>query len=840
MEENQRNQSVRFGVSIIMSLFMCMMITSLVATQYFASLVGYQSWLGEAVLEFGNGIRVYQPFSWWVWNVEWMNETGAIQAYLTRMQFVILIGAVISVVVAVYLAYRRSLKGELPADLHGSARWAEENDIEKMNLVSHERTERKGLRRRTVKYRALGVYVGAYPVKGGQKLKVMRYNEPAHILVYAPSRSGKGVGLVLPTLLSYPHSTATNDIKGENFELTSGFRHTAGSLVIRFDPTSLDQKSIDGKTRYNVAAGWNVLEEIRAFTDYDVMDAQNIAAAIADPDGEGMDDHWVSTSYEILTGVILHVLYFERDKSLTGVATYLADPSFTDPEQMFNRMLDAEHDPQGVMGWEDSSGNPTKTHPAVAIAARSMLNKEEKERNSVLSTAKTKLSLYTEPIVARNISRSDFRMEDLMNHDKPVSLYIVVPPSDKERLRPLIRLFITFFLRKLTSNMEFEDGSSAKNYRHRLLLLIDELASLKKLEQLQDGLAYLAGYGITAMLFVQDTIQLKEAYGDKETITAGCQLRVAFAPNTLDTAEDLSKMTGVATRKRQNVSYSGSRISSMLGQMSISEELIERPLLTADEVMRLPRDELLVFNTGWPTIRGKKLYYFKMPEFLGRAKTGSPSRVTMSYRDEAGKVRGTWFMVLCERMRESAEFRVTINCYSDFPPVRVVVKQEHVEREEVMEFDYELVTEAGKVVDTPLTVDDVRFRIRPTGDMTGFDPLEAYEVHFVVHDVAPYRNFSQAGFFRDISTHEREARRLVKDHFHALEVKKGATIDLTIDKVLPNGRYTGAVLMHTEHFVVLQKGKDRTSIHRKCKLDRVPAVGEQIAVRYEGKKGRVS
>src|SRR5260363_19885 len=138
-------------------------------------------------------------------------------------------------------------------------------------------------------------------------------------------------------------------------------------------PTSLDQKSMDGTTPYNIVARWNVLDELRIFTEYDVMDAQNIAQAIADPDGEGIDDHWVSTSYELLVGVILHVKYDEQDKSLAGCSTYLADPSFTDPEQMFNRMLDAEHDPEGVMGWKDSMGNPTKTHPQVALAARAML-----------------------------------------------------------------------------------------------------------------------------------------------------------------------------------------------------------------------------------------------------------------------------------------------------------------------------------------------------------------------------------------------------------------------------------------------------------------------------------
>jgi type IV secretion system protein VirD4 len=709
-----------------------------------------------------------------------------------------------------------------------------------MGLMSYEKREGPWWRPRLKRYKASGPYLGLFDSSGGRK--VLRYSDPAHLLCFAPSRSGKGVGPVLTTLLSYPQSTATNDIKGENFELTSGFRHQAGTLVIRFDPTAVNQKSVDGRSHYNVASCWNPLDEIRAFSDYDVMDSQNLSQAIADPDGKGMEDHWVSTSYEFLTGLILHVKYDERDKSLTGVSTYMADPTFTDPEQMYLRMLDAEHDPEGVMGWTDSSGNPTKTHPQVAISARAMLNKEEKERNSVLSTAKTKLSLYTEPIVARNTARSDFMVSDLMNHEKPVSLYIVVPPSDKERLRPLIRLFITFMLRRLTSSMDFEDGRSVKDYRHRLLLLVDELASLRKLDQLQDGLGYIAGYGITAFLFVQDTIQLKEAYGDKETITAGCQIRLCYAPNTLDTAKDISAMTGVTTVMRQNVSYSGKRLSAMLGDMSISEERVERPLLTDDEVMRLPRDEMLIFNTGHPPIRARKLKYFEMPEFLKRAKISSPSRVAMTYSGERGRIASKWFMVHCERVEKSNDLLVTINTYSDFPVSRVIVKQEHVEREVVQEFEYRLFDEAGNPVDRALGTSDLKFTAKPAGEAGELNLREAFEVHFVVKDHEPYPRFSQSGFFREMSIYERQARRAVREFFHKLEEEKGEKCEPSIERMVVDGRYSGKVLMETDHYVVLQRVNDAelVSVHRKSKVNRSLKIGEVVTITYTGKTGAVS
>lgn len=824
MASGQRNQSVRFAVSIVLTFFMCMLVASWAATQYFASLLAYQPGLGEAVLSLSNGRKVYQPFSWFFWNLEWINETGVLRDYITRMQLILVLGAFTSVGVGIYMYYRRSLKNEVIDDLHGSARFAAAVDVEKMRLASY--------KRRGQSYNAKGVYVGAFDFPDGRR--VLRYDEAAHVLAFAPTRSGKGVGLVLPTLLSYPHSTATNDIKGENFELTSGFRHTAGSLCILFDPTSTDQRSIDGTTRYNVASRWNVLDEVRIWTERDVMDAQNVAAAIADPNGEGMDDHWVSTSYELLTGVILHVLYYERDKSLTGTATYLADPSFTDQEQMFLRMLEAEHDPQGIMGWLDSAGRPTKTHPQVAIAARGMLNKEERERNSVLSTAKTKLGLYTEPIVARNVARSDFCVSDLMNHDKPVSFYLKVPPSDAKRLRPLIRLFISFMLMRLTEKMDFEDGSSVKGYRHRLLALIDELPSLRKLDVLQDGLAYIAGYGITAYLIVQDLIQLVEAYGDNQSIVSGCHVRIAYAPNTVKTAEELSTMTGVTTVKRQNVTYSGSRISSMLNQMSVSEELVQRPLMTTDEVMSMPSDDSLIFVAGKPPIRGKKLRYYEMPEFMRRAKIQSPSRVAMSYRGDNGAVCTEWFMVLVERNKGSQELKVSVCCYRSFPEVRVVIKQENLETEQLQEFPYQLINGEGQVVERELGLDDHEFTLKPV-NASEFNPSEHFEVHFIVVDPAPYRQFSQLGFFRALSVYEKAARDLAKKHF-----RENGDIDLNIDPTVPNGSYAGVALLETDHYVIVQRNKDTVSLHRKSKLSLVPSIGQHVTIKYQGKKGVVS
>src|SRR6202022_1221050 len=176
-------------------------------------------------------------------------------------------------------------------------------------------------------------------------------------------------------------------------------------------------------------------------------------------------------------------------------------------------------------------------------SAKDMLNKAENEKSGVLSTAMSFLTLYRDPVVARNTEVSDFKIADLMNSERPVSLYLVVLPSDKDRLKPLIRLIINQAVRTLAKRLRFVDGRAVANYKHRLLMLVDEFPALGRLDVLQEALAFVAGYGIKAYLISQDLSQLYAAYGTEEAIMANCTVRIAFAPNKIETAEVLSKMS---------------------------------------------------------------------------------------------------------------------------------------------------------------------------------------------------------------------------------------------------------------------------------------------------------
>jgi type IV secretion system protein VirD4 len=143
---------------------------------------------------------------------------------------------------------------------------------------------------------------------------------------------------------------------------------------------------------------------------------------IVDPNGHGLHDRWSKTASALLIGTILQVLHMEPNKTLRGVAGALSDPQFTVP-QTLERLFSTQHDPNRAMNWRNYHGEPTSTHPIVAETVRGLLNKSENERSGVLLTAMSFLSIYGDPIIAANTERSKFKITDLMNHERPISLF---------------------------------------------------------------------------------------------------------------------------------------------------------------------------------------------------------------------------------------------------------------------------------------------------------------------------------------------------------------------------------------------------------------------------------
>ena len=578
------------------------------ATQFFAHEFGYPSQLGPHYQ------HLYAPWSILLWAYQWW---GLFQLSLMRaaavgmtVTSIGLLGLMVAKVVAANSAKTNPY-------LHGSARWANQQDIEKAGLLPRPITFWQQLTGQQ-KPTSEGVYVGAWLDKKGVT-RYLRHNGAEHVLCYAPTRSGKGVGLVIPTLLSWEHSAVITDLKGELWALTSGWRQKyARNKVLRFEPAALSG-----------GVYWNALDEIRLATEYEVGDVQNLATLLVDPDGKGLATHWQKTAQALLVGVILHVLYKAQqegtDATLPAVDDMLSNPD-RESAELWMEMVTYEH----VYG---------KNHPTVGAAARDMLDRPDEEAGSVLSTAKSYLALYRDPVVRRNVSKSEFRIKDLMNFETPVSLYIVTHPNDKARLRPLVRVLINMIVRLLADKMDFVNGQPKAHYNHRLLMLLDEFPSLGKLEILQEALAFIAGYGIKCYLICQDINQLKSretGYGHDESITSNCHVQSAFPPNRLETAEHLSKLTGQTTVAKEQITTSGRRTSALLGQVSRTIQEVQRPLLTPDECLRMPgplknaqgliekAGDMVVYVAGSPAIYGVQPLFFKDPIFKARAAIPAP------------------------------------------------------------------------------------------------------------------------------------------------------------------------------------------------------------------------
>jgi type IV secretion system protein VirD4 len=287
---------------------------------------------------------------------------------------------------------------------------------------------------------------------------------------------------------------------------------------------------------------------------------------------------------------------------LAGVAAFLSDPK-RPIESTLAAMMKTAH--LGEAG----------PHPVIASAARELLNKSDNERSGVLSTAMSFLGLYRDPVVAEVTRRCDWRIVDIVGGKHPTTLYLVVPPSDINRTKPLIRLILNQVGRRLTEDLQ------ANGNRHRLLLMLDEFPALGRLDFFESALAFMAGYGLKAFLIAQSLNQIEKAYGPNNSILDNCHVRVSFATNDERTAKRVSDALGTATEMRAMKNYAGHRLSPWLGHMMVSRSETARQLMTPGEIMQLPPADEIVMVAGTPPIRAKKARYYEDRRFQERIVT---------------------------------------------------------------------------------------------------------------------------------------------------------------------------------------------------------------------------
>ena len=568
-----------------------------IATQWAAAQLAYQPELGPPWFT-AFGQPIYHPWSIFPW---WFSFDAYAPIIFDEAGAIAAAGGFIGCGAAIFGSLWRARQSN-NLTTYGSARWANHRDIKAAKLLDSN-----------------GVALGRIG------LDDLRHDGPEHVMAFAPTRSGKGVGLVVPTLLSWTGSTVVHDIKGENWQLTAGWRARFSHCLL-FNPT--DARS----------ARYNPLLEVRRGVN-EVRDVQNIADILVDPEGAlERRNHWEKTSHSLLVGAILHVLYAEEEKTLARVATFLSDPQRSFAATL-RRMMATNH-----LGADDAP----LVHPVVASAARELLNKSENERSGVLSTAMSFLGLYRDPTVAAVTSASDWRIIDLVEAVHPISLYLVVPPSDISRTKPLVRLILNQIGRRLTEELHGtgKDGEAAHG-RHRLLMMLDEFPALGRLDFFETSLAFLAGYGVRAFLIAQSLNQIEKAYGEHNAILDNCHVRIAFASNDERTAKRISDALGTATEQRAMRNYAGHRLAPWLAHVMVSRQETARALLTPGEVMQLAPTDELVLISGHPPIRAKKLRYYEDRRYTARV-LPAPALDAAGYRDLpaarsddwAGQVRG--------------------------------------------------------------------------------------------------------------------------------------------------------------------------------------------------------
>lgn len=440
-----------------------------------------------------------------------------------------------------------------PESLHGDAAWATEKDIRKAGLRSN-----KGV--------LLGNTGRGYLVADGFQ----------HILLFAPTGSGKGVGFVIPNLLYWEQSAVCHDIKLENYELTSGYRKEMGQKVFLWNAAS----------SAGVTHCYNPLDWVSRELGQQVDDIQKIANLLL-PEQE----FWNNEARSLFVGVALYLLAVpEKITSFGEVVRTLRSDDVT-----YNLAV--------VL---DTLGK--QIHPVAYMNIAAFLQKADKERSGVISTLNSGLELWANPLIDAATASSDFDFNKIKK--EPMTIYVGLTPDNIDRLKPLMQIFYQQAAQILTKHMPKPDEPLG------VLFLMDEFPTLGQMNLFKQGIAYFRGYKVRLFLIIQDTEQLKDIYEEAgmNSFLANATYRVTFAANTYSTAEMISQIIGNKTVKQ--ISRNAPTFLD-LNPASRSKHVSEtqRALLLPQEVINLPRDQQIILIESSPPIKTKKIFYYKDPFF---------------------------------------------------------------------------------------------------------------------------------------------------------------------------------------------------------------------------------
>ncbi len=582
--------------------------------------------LGRAALG-GHAVPIYAPLRFIGWGLAYHGfQDGSPYAEIFT-RGVLVFGGTLAAAAVALLALRRPPGPLNNTGSHGTAAWSDGAELDgQSQRESAAGRGRQPARDGGGEEPLAGVLVGRRLGTGDrsgavkrlsdrrQSGSLLRYAGEGHLMTVAPTRSGKGTGAIIPNLLTYPGSVVVTDPKGENYAVTARRRARAlGQAVRALDP--FDQ--LGALSRGLEAAGRAPLEVVRAtYNPMDLIDPQGddgleSAALLVDmlvlPSEHrgGESAFWDEEAKALLGGLILYVAAAELDeecrptpqRTLARVRELL-----TLPRPEFDAMM------KGMLASGLYGG-------LVRRAAARHLQKEERERSGVVSTAQSHTHFLDSPRMTEAMARSSLDLHRLK--EEGVSLYLVLPAHHLDTYARWLRLVVACALHELARS----PGKPTVNGRpHRVLFLLDEFAHLGRMNPVLRAFGLMAGFGVQVWTFLQDLSQLKGTYPDRwGTFLANADVLQAFGTNDLETAKYLSELTGEATvfasSASENLSRSRGKHASRSEGAGESFSEKSRRLLTPDEVRRLPPVEQLLFVKGTRPIRARKADYLADAEF---------------------------------------------------------------------------------------------------------------------------------------------------------------------------------------------------------------------------------
>lgn len=454
--------------------------------------------------------------------------------------------------------------------LFGEARFAKHHEIKKAGLMADQ-----GI--------IVGRYANRYLMFGGQQ----------HAIISAPTRSGKGVGIVIPNLLNWPESVVVLDIKQENWDVTSGFRKKHGQECFLFNPAAADYRT----HRYNPLA------YISSDPNFRIDDVQKIANMLF-PDVQGTDVIWTASPRSLFLGIVLYLAESPNKPVTLG--------------QVVRETLqegDGSHYFAAVINDRVAAGNPLSNACVRALNSYISISAEN-TRAGIMTSFRSRLELWMNPLVDAATSANDFDLRDLRK--KRMSVYLGVTPDNLERMAPLLNLFFQQLIDLNTRELPNQN----KQLKYSCLLLMDEFTAIGKIPILSKGISYIAGYGLRMLPIIQSPAQLVDVYGAdaSQTFTTNHALNIIFPPKASETqaAKDISEWLGYETVKSVSKSRSNKLFKQDNDSNSTSEQ--QRALMLPQEITSLGHGRELIIMENVPPILAEKVIYFKDVVFVDRLK----------------------------------------------------------------------------------------------------------------------------------------------------------------------------------------------------------------------------